>query len=91
MIGEPLPRQPIAWFWVAAFGLPAVYLSYRAAVGEVSPWIPLALGDLSILYLTAPFLRKRQTETTEFGNDGISQFIDCEAHRLTTVADSEKH
>jgi len=25
MIGEPLPRQPIAWFWVAAFGLPLPY------------------------------------------------------------------
>jgi hypothetical protein len=59
-----------------------VYLSYRAAVGEVSPWIPLALGGLSILYLTAPFLRKRQTETTEFGNDGISQIIDNS--RVTT-------
>jgi hypothetical protein len=76
MIGKPLPRQPIAWFWVAAFGLPAVYFSYRAAADEVSWWIPMILGGLSGLYLITPFLRKRETETTEIGSDGITQVVD---------------
>ena len=82
MIGDPLSRQPIAWFWVAAFGLPAVYLSYKAATGDLSWWMPMTLGGLSTLYLITPFLRKRETETIEIGSDGITQVVDNS--RVTT-------
>jgi hypothetical protein len=65
-IGTPLPSRSPARYWIAAFGLLAVYLVWMGNFG-----LAAALAATAILIALAPRLRKPELETIQVDDSGV--------------------
>jgi hypothetical protein len=71
-LGTALPRKSIAWFWFAATAIPAAFFAWRA-LSDGSWAVPLVLGVLAALIAIEPRLRKRDVETVEIDESGVTR------------------
>jgi len=75
ILGTPLSRKPVAWFWFLVAALPAVYFAW-AAVAESSSWVvPAILGGIATLIFLEPRLRKPEQETVQVDENGVLRLV----------------
>ena len=72
-IGTVLPRKPIAWFWLAVFGLPALYTAWGAFSGANSYAWPIILGVTAAIISVEPWIVNPEKETVQVDENGVNR------------------
>lgn len=71
IIGEPLPRRPVAWAWFGVSSLLLVFLVWKATIGSLSWIIPGFFSLVPLFVLIGPFVRPRERETVQVDEVGV--------------------